>query len=77
MSPSVRKDEAVLLVIDAASSELVERLFARAGVRMDRIVTDRRECVEECRRHDHDTGPSITTICRNDRGDASCTTLPE
>ena len=35
----VPEDEAVLSVIDAASSELVEQLFARAGVRVDRIVT--------------------------------------
>lgn len=35
----VPADEAMLSVIDAASSELVEQLFARAGVRVDRIVT--------------------------------------
>jgi hypothetical protein len=34
----VPEDEAMLSVIDAASSELVEQLFARAGVRVDRIV---------------------------------------
>jgi hypothetical protein len=34
----VPEDEAVLSVIAAASSELVEQLFARAGVRVDRIV---------------------------------------
>ncbi len=34
----VPDDEAMLSVIDAASSELVEQLFARAGVRVDRIV---------------------------------------
>ena len=38
-STLVPEDEAVLSVIDAASSELVEQLFARAGVRVDRIVT--------------------------------------
>lgn len=37
-STFVPEDEAMLLVIDAASSELVEQLFARAGVRVDRIV---------------------------------------
>ena len=35
----VPEDEAVLSVIDATSSELVEQLFARAGVRVDRIVS--------------------------------------
>lgn len=35
----VPEDEAVLSVIDAASSDQVEQLFARAGVRVDRIVT--------------------------------------
>lgn len=34
----VPEDETMLSVIDAASSELVEQLFARAGVRVDRIV---------------------------------------
>ena len=34
----VPEDEAMLSVIDATSSELVEQLFARAGVRVDRIV---------------------------------------
>lgn len=34
----VPEDEAMLSVIDAASSDLVEQLFARAGVRVDRIV---------------------------------------
>jgi hypothetical protein len=34
----VPADEAMLSVIDAASRELVEQLFARAGVRVDRIV---------------------------------------
>lgn len=38
-STLVPEDEAMLSVIDAASSELVEQLFARAGVRVDRIVT--------------------------------------
>jgi hypothetical protein len=38
-STLVLADEAMLSVIDAASSELVEQLFARAGVRVDRIVT--------------------------------------
>ena len=37
-STLVPEDEAILSVIDAASSELVEQLFARAGVRVDRIV---------------------------------------
>lgn len=37
-STLVPEDEAMLSVIDAASSELVEQLFARAGVRVDRIV---------------------------------------
>ena len=31
-------DDAMLSVIDAASSELVEQRFTRAGVRVDRIV---------------------------------------
>ncbi|MBY0277563.1 DUF4242 domain-containing protein [Candidatus Binatia bacterium] len=34
----VPEDDAMLSLIDAASSELVEQLFARAGVRVDRIV---------------------------------------
>ncbi len=34
----VPEDEAMLAVIDAASSTLVEQLFARAGVRVDRMV---------------------------------------
>jgi len=38
-STFVPEDEAMLSVIDAASRELVEQLFARAGVRVDRIVT--------------------------------------
>jgi hypothetical protein len=38
-STLVPEDEAVLSLIDAGSSELVEQLFARAGVRVDRIVT--------------------------------------
>jgi hypothetical protein len=35
----VPEDEAMLSVVDAASSDQVEQLFARAGVRVDRIVT--------------------------------------
>jgi hypothetical protein len=38
-STLVPEDEAMLSVVDAASSDLVEQLFARAGVRVDRIVT--------------------------------------
>ena len=34
----VPEDEAMLSVVDAASSAHVEALFARAGVRVDRIV---------------------------------------
>lgn len=34
----VPEDEAMLSVVDAASSDQVEQLFARAGVRVDRIV---------------------------------------
>jgi hypothetical protein len=34
----VPADEAAFCVFDAASMELIERLYARAGIRFDRIV---------------------------------------
>ena len=37
-STMVPADEAALFVLDAASMELVEQLYARAGIRFDRIV---------------------------------------
>lgn len=37
-STMVPVDEAAFFVLDAASMELVEQLYARAGIRFDRIV---------------------------------------
>ena len=37
-STMVPADEAAFFVLDAASIELVEQLYARAGIRFDRIV---------------------------------------
>lgn len=37
-STMVPEDEAAFCVLDAASMDLVEQLYARAGIRFDRIV---------------------------------------
>jgi hypothetical protein len=73
-STPVPEDEAVLSVVDAASSALVEQLFARAGVRVEassrfsRIEADMTFRPTDSRAVDHHHLPQRSRMCVVDNG---------